>query len=533
MQHEANAERMIPPSAVPVAVTAVKGPPPSTAERALVSANEELRSRNLALTELSAGLINLLDGIDLPVVALDGDLRVQRLAGRTAEVLHLGLEDIGRRIGSYNLGFTGPSLDAIAPAVMLAGAPQEVEVCSRLGRWYALRVVPRRDDCGAIAGVVATYIDIDAVKRSQAIRNAAGDAAQAIVETVRDPLLVLDAELRVHTANRAFFRVFRLPSQEVVGRHIFSLGNGEWNIPELKRLLEIILGGGEAMDGFEVTHGFAHIGRRTMLLNARILMGPEDRARMVVLAIADVTEEKRILEALKDTSRELLRSNADLEQFAAIAAHDLQEPLRTVSSFATLLESRSGDRLDDKGRQYMGYVISGAQRMRELIKAILVYAGVGNQGLKAEQVDSAALARLVEVSLDSKIVGARATIVFGDLPMVVADPVLLTQLFQNLVGNGLKFSCRERLPVITIAAREADGAWVFSVSDNGIGIRAEDAERIFTLFQRVHPVADYPGTGIGLATCRKIVERHGGRLWMESTLGVGTTFTFSLPQAPG
>ncbi len=502
-----------------------------SANEELATLNEELRSRNQELSVLSNDLANLLDGIDLPVVMLDGDLRLRRISGPTANVLHLDATDLGRQIRGLDLGFTGARLDETADEVMRSRTTKEVEVRNRSGRWYALRVTPYRTEGDVIAGAVATYIDIDVVKRNQENLRRSGDAAKAIIETVRDPLLVLDADLRVQTANRAFIRVFGLPQETILGQQLYGLGDGAWDIKELRRHLDGILTGSAPMDDFAVTHDFPRIGRRTMLLNARLLEDGEIGVRMIVLAIADITEAQRIADALSVASRELERSNAELRQFAAIASHDLQEPLRTIRSFASLLQERLGDKLVGKDQDFMGYVINGAKRMQELITAILFYSEVGHQGIRATAIDLGMIAHTAIANLENKIAKAQASVTVVKLPLVTADPQMLTQLLQNLVSNGVKFRCKNRPSVVTISAREDADEWVIVVADNGIGIRSQDTVRIFTLFQRAHSAADYPGTGIGLATCKKIVERHGGRLWLESTLDVGTTFFFSLPKA--
>ena len=252
---------------------------------------------------------------------------------------------------------------------------------------------------------------------------------------------------------------------------------------------------------------------------------------LVSSAIRDITEQRRIANLLKATTDDLRRSNADLDQFAAIASHDLREPLRMITSYARLLQQGLGDKLDDKSRTFMAYMTDGAKRMDDLIKAILDYSHVGYQGIDAELIDAGAVAGCSLHNLERKIRDTRATIDCRPLPPVVADPVLLGQLLQNLVSNAIKFTAKDRLPKVVNNARESEHEWVFSVADNGIGILAEDAERIFTLFNHVYSTSEYPGTGIGLATCKKIVERHHGRLWLESTIDVGTTFFFSLPKS--
>jgi signal transduction histidine kinase len=243
----------------------------------------------------------------------------------------------------------------------------------------------------------------------------------------------------------------------------------------------------------------------------------------------EVAELERAHAMLDRRTRELERSNADLEQFAYVASHDLQEPLRKVASFCQLLQRRYQGLLDERGEQYIEYAVDGAKRMQGLINDLLAFSRVGrNPGehvvVPAGELVDGALANL-EVALS--LSGGR--VVHDDLPKVSAEPALLTAVFQNLVGNALKFHGEVPPEVRVTADRDGDD-WVFSVRDNGIGIDAEYADRIFALFQRLHSRSAYPGTGIGLAMCRRIVEYHGGRIWLDTeTSGEGATFRFTLP----
>jgi len=500
-----------------------------SANEELVTLNEELNQRNHDLTHLSDDLTNLLDAIDLPIVMLGRDLRIRRVTRAAEKTMRLTGVDIGRLVGGHDLGFPQQELAVIASEVMSTRKATDLEVKDRDGRWCSLRITPYRTEGDGVDGAVVTCIDIDAVKRTQEMLSRSGEFTKAIIETVRDPLLVLDADLRIHTANRAFLRVFGLTAETTIGMQIHGLGGGEWDIPELRRLLTALLSGSSAMDDFAVTHDFGHLGKRTMLLNARLLEETAPGASMIVLVIADVTAQKHLNDELTRASLDLRRSNADLDQFASIASHDLQEPLRTITSYTELLQRRLGDKLDERSRGFMDFVITGATRMRDLIQAILEYSRVGHQALKAVPVDATVLAQAALAGLERSIHEAGATIVCAALPCVVADPVLLTELFQNLVSNAIKFRVADRPSRVTIAGSQAGEEWLFSIADNGIGIRPADTERIFDLFQRLNATSQYSGTGIGLATCRRIVERHGGRLWVESTHGVGTTFHFSLP----
>lgn len=239
-------------------------------------------------------------------------------------------------------------------------------------------------------------------------------------------------------------------------------------------------------------------------------------------------ERRRFEEELRRRDAELLRSNADLEQFAYVASHDLQEPLRMVTSYVQLLERRYKGRLDADADEFIGYAVDGARRMQALINDLLAYSRVGTRAKPLEPVESEEALRRALRDLELAIRDSGARVSHDALPRVMADPVQLAQLFLNLVGNAVKFRRDEPLRVHVSAQRRGD-EWVFGVQDNGIGIDPSDHERVFVMFQRLHDRARYPGTGIGLAICKKIVERHGGRIWVESEAGQGATFRFTLP----
>ena len=235
-------------------------------------------------------------------------------------------------------------------------------------------------------------------------------------------------------------------------------------------------------------------------------------------------------EALRAQGADLRRSNADLEQFAYIASHDLQEPLRMVSSYTDLLAHRYREQLDERADKYIHYITDGAKRMQRLITDLLTYSRVGSQGVQTTPVNLAGVVKSVLDSLARLIQETGATIDVGELPTVTGDEVQLMQLFQNLIGNAIKFRS-ERPPRVTIAAVQCDDRWRVSVRDNGIGIEMRFAERIFQMFQRLHEKERYEGSGIGLSIAKRIVERHGGRIWLESAVGEGTTFYFTLAPA--
>lgn len=238
-------------------------------------------------------------------------------------------------------------------------------------------------------------------------------------------------------------------------------------------------------------------------------------------------------QAEKDLAKkvdELARSNADLEQFAYVASHDLQEPLRMVTAYTQLLAERYRGKLDDTADKFIGYASEGAQRMQVLIHDLLAFSRIGRNGFTSVSVDCNAVMSEVRQTLASAIQESGAVVNCADLPAVWADRTQITQVFQNLVANAIKFRGTAS-PIVSVQAEKADPHWRFSVHDNGIGIAPEYAENIFVVFQRLHARAEYPGNGIGLAICKKIVEHYGGKIWVESQAGSGSTFKFTLPSS--
>jgi light-regulated signal transduction histidine kinase (bacteriophytochrome) len=251
----------------------------------------------------------------------------------------------------------------------------------------------------------------------------------------------------------------------------------------------------------------------------------------VVISRKLARERQDLLEArqkLEKSITELARSNSDLQQFAYVASHDLQEPLRMVASYTQLLGKRYKGRLDEDADEFIAYAVNGASRMQALIQDLLAFSRVDSQGQRFEPTSVETLLGYALDNLKGAIEEAGAVITHDPLPAVMADERQFLHLLQNLLSNALKFRGPEP-PRIHLSAERLGGEWLFSVRDNGIGIDPQYGERIFILFQRLHTNAEYPGTGIGLALCKKIVERHGGRIWMESRLGQGATFCFTVP----
>jgi light-regulated signal transduction histidine kinase (bacteriophytochrome) len=243
--------------------------------------------------------------------------------------------------------------------------------------------------------------------------------------------------------------------------------------------------------------------------------------------VADRTAAER---ALRDKSEALARSNAELEQFAYVASHDLQEPLRMVSSYVQLFEKRYAGQVDAKAQRYIEYAVEGAKRMQALIGGLLEFSRVGRIDEPVGPVDMGAALDQALLDLRSAIEESRAVVTRGPLPTVTGNAARIAQVLQNLIGNAVKYRRPDVSPAINVSATAAEREWVFAVEDNGIGIDQQYLERIFIIFQRLHTRTEYPGTGIGLSICKKVVEHHGGRMWAVSKPGEGTTFYFTLPR---
>ena len=318
------------------------------------------------------------------------------------------------------------------------------------------------------------------------------------------------------------------------GRVWASLGP-VW-IPDVSREENLPRAAPAARAGFHGAFGFPiWVGQElfgVMELSTRGIEPPDDALNDMLANVGTQTglliERTRAEEEVRRTSANLQRSNTELQQFAHVASHDLFEPLRMITSYLQILERHSRDKLDERAREFIGFALDGAKRMDALIRDLLAYSRVDAHGtslapMDLEQVLDAAIANL-KIAIEE----SGAVITHEPLPRVRADAVQMTQLFQNLIGNAIKFRGAAP-PRIHVGAHRSDGEWLFSIRDNGIGIDPKYFERVFVIFQRLHTRREYAGTGMGLAICKKIVERHGGRIWVESTPGEGSTFFFTLP----
>ena len=489
-----------------------------SANEELNTLNEELKISNLEFSNVNRDLTNLLESISIPLVMVGRDLRIRRFTRSIEPMLNLIASDVGRSITDLQPRLELPDLRRLLLDEMEGGSRKPRDIRDAHGHWYSLRILPSVEPSGKIDGAVLMLIDIDAAKRGL-------DFAEAIVETVREPLVILNQNLQVMQANKTFYETFQAARAETEGRLIYDLGNGQWNIPKLRELLENILPAHSTFRDFEVTHEFEHVGRKVMLLNASEIFDPNAQARTILLAIEDVTDRKQAEEALRTT-------NAELQHFAYALTHDLQEPIRMVVNFTELLRQEFAGKLGGEADQFISYSVEGALRIEALLKALLSYWEVAaRRPDRSVPIDCGPVLAKTLLNLQAAIAESGAIVTSDPLPTVMAEEVMLMQVFQNLIGNSIKYRSQEP-PKIHISAERDAGGWLFAVRDNGIGIAPQDSDRVFGMFRRLHG-SEIPGTGIGLALCKKIVERQGGRIWVESEPGRGATFKFTIPDGRG
>jgi PAS domain S-box-containing protein len=350
----------------------------------------------------------------------------------------------------------------------------------------------------------------------------------SVVEFSEDAILTKNTQGYITSWNAAAERFYGYSAQEAIGQRIDLVVPAD----RLEELAGISgkLARGESLRNFETVR----IDREGRRYEVSLTLSPiKDASGDVVggsAIVRDVSERNRMLKSLEFQTQELQRSNKELEQFAYVASHDLQEPLRMVASFTELLAERYQGNLDERADKYIRYIVEGAKRMQQLVNDLLAFSRVGTQGKPLRPTDSQAIAMQAVDGLRATMEETDCEIVCDGLPLVNADETQLRQIFQNLIGNALKFRA-DRPPRIRISAEPAGKEWRFSVADNGIGIEKQYSEQIFQMFQRLHGRDEYEGNGIGLAISKKITERHGGKIWFESAPGEGTTFYFTMPDA--
>ena len=390
--------------------------------------------------------------------------------------------------------------------------------------WVDSTIVGLAGADGKLHKYVAIRVDITERKRAEEVR----ERLAAVVESSDDAIIGKTLDGVITTWNHGAEKVFGYSSAEAVGKTMQMLIPPQRANEEADILARI--GHGESVEHFETVR----VRKDGKGIDVSVTISPIRDSSGAIVGVSkvarDITERKHAEQRLADKVEELARSNRDLEQFAYAASHDLQEPLRMVASYTQLLAERYGGKLDENADKFLGYAREGALRMQVLIRDLLAFSRVVQAGVTGKNVDCDVALEEALQSLTAAIEESGAVVTHTALPNVWADQTQMAQVFQNLIGNAIKFR-NGAPPKCAVSAEKSGRNWLFSVSDNGIGIAPEDAGNIFVAFQRLHARTEYPGNGIGLAICKKIIEHYGGTIWVESQVGQGSTFKFTLPAA--
>jgi PAS domain S-box-containing protein len=368
-------------------------------------------------------------------------------------------------------------------------------------------------------------------RESQAVRR-----SRQIVQAVREPIVLLDAKLDTLLINAAFAELYGLEPDEQRSLPLSELGGGAWNDgPLLQRLADVMLRDRELWD-YELSQRTADGADRRVVINARRLQQDHDEPALL-MTVSDITVRALVEKQVKELNRQLEGKveqisdvNRELEAFSYSVSHDLRAPLRHIAGFAGKLERHLGEHVDEKAHHYLEVISSAAQRMAQLIDDLLVFSRLGRGAMRMQPVDMQSMVEEARALVETDTAGRRIEWKVAPLPVVVADENMLRTVWQNLLGNAVKYTGQRELARISVeTSRASNGDYQFTVADNGAGFDMEYAGKLFGVFQRLHRASEFPGNGIGLANVRRIVARHGGRVWAEGEPGQGARFHFSLP----
>ncbi|WP_239511277.1 PAS domain S-box protein [Burkholderia sp. JP2-270] len=496
------------------------------------SVNEALRRKvaeheraELAIRDSQQQLQSIVDNATTVISVKQADRRYVLVNRRFEDVFHIRRQDASGKTDDQLFPAERAAMYRKADDRVLAGEVVETEetviVDGQLHTFLSVGF-PIKDFGGRIVSIGGISTDISERKRAE-------ERLRLVVEAAPNAMVMVNRGGQIVLVNSQTERVFGYSRDELVGQSIERLVPARFRDQHPGHRAAFLaapksrpMGAGRHLTGLR---------RDGTELPVEIGLNPieTDEGMFVLAAIVDITERIRAEEALRERTDELARSNRDLEQFAYVASHDLQEPLRAVAGPLQLLQRRYQGQLDARADEYIGHAVEGATRMQALIEDLLAYSRVGRSDNPFQSMQCAAALDNALNNLAVALEEAGAEVHRGFLPTVQAIPSQLTLLFQNLVGNAVKFRRNDGPLQIRVGAEPGADGWLFRVEDNGIGIDAQYFERIFLIFQRLHTRRDYPGTGIGLALCKRIVERHGGRIWVESEPGKGATFLFTLP----
>jgi two-component system cell cycle sensor histidine kinase PleC len=353
--------------------------------------------------------------------------------------------------------------------------------------------------------------------------------SESVLNTVREPLIVLDQDLKVVSGSRAFYEVFQVNPGETVGQLIYDLGNRQWDIPKLRELLETILPQKASFDNYEVEHDFSTIGKRIMLLNARQIQRGMGKERIILLAIEDITQRKAVEKGLEKAHAELEFANKGLEAFSYTLSHDLRNPLTAVGGYAWILNQEYGDIIGTKGKEIVEGIISNSDKMTQLINDMLDLARINRTEMKWTPVNLSEMVTNLKKENQQREPDRQVEFAIAENLLVKGDENLLKIAIENLFNNAWKFTSKRTVAKIEISAVQKENETVYFIKDNGAGFDSTHAQKMFMPFQRFHASSDFQGTGVGLSIVQSVIQRHNGRIWAESVVDQGTTFFFTIP----
>ncbi|PZO53775.1 MAG: ATPase [Phormidesmis priestleyi] len=503
----------------------------------LSTTNDELRSRNLQQNRDNSDLNNFVASISVPIVMLTNDLKIRRFTPTAQRLFNFITTDVGRPFSDLNANFDISQLEPMILEVLETLNTQEQEIQTQEGHWYSLRIRPYRTTENQIDGATLVFVDIDALKRHAATLEAARNYAEEIVETVQTPLVVLDVDLQVNTANRAFYETFLVSAPATEQVSLFELGNGQWNISPLRSVLEAILTNDHPVQNFEVEHDFEKIGQKILLLNACRLQR-EDNADMILLAIEDITERKQfetersqLLAQEQEARQQAETANRAKDEFLSNLSHELRNPLNSILGWSKLLRSRTFD--EATVTRALETIERGAITQSKLIEDILDVSRItsGNLRLNTRPIDlrlvSQSAIATVQLSAEAKNIQVDCHL---NSVSIVGDSDRLQQVLWNLLSNAIKFTPADGRVEMTLEA--VQGQAQITVTDTGQGISADLLPHIFDRFRQgdSSTTKAKAGLGLGLSIVWHLVERHGGTVQAESPgEGQGSTFTVRLP----
>ncbi|MBW4512977.1 MAG: PAS domain-containing protein [Scytonematopsis contorta HA4267-MV1] len=512
------------------------------ANEELNTVNDELHRRNIESTHVNNDLQNLLSSTNIPILMVGGDLRIRRFTPPAGQILNLIPTDVGRPLGDIKHNLSVPDLEEQIAEVINTLSVKEQEVQDQKGRWYDLRIRPYRTTDNKIDGAVIILVDINALKRSAEQLRQSRNYAEAIVETMREMLVVLDSDLRVITANRSFYNMFRVSAAEVEQRLIFEIGNRQWDILELRSLLGDIVPSNTQLaefQDFEVELDFEQIGRKVMLLNAR-KMSQANQQDMILLAISDITSKKQLQNERAQilAQEQIARASAETanrikDEFLSILSHELRNPLNSLIGWTQLLRKQKLEK--NRVHRALDAIEQSARIQTQLIEDLLDISRITsgklrlNVGLLDLASVIAAATEVVRVAAEAKQIEIISQLEAGN-QRILGDSVRLQQIVWNLLSNAIKFTPGNGRVEITL--KYIDATAEIQVTDTGKGISADFLPYVFDRFRQADSslTRSNTGLGLGLTIVRHLVEHHGGTISAESPgEGQGSTFTVSLP----